>query len=57
MSKWAIDKMIKVVQDYIYYRKQVVVRIEIRYGSPHVMSDLQLLEIAYGVASRDLDWQ
>lgn len=48
-----IDEMCDVVQDYIYYKKGIVVRIEIRYDFRFLDRDIALLQHAYSIAKND----
>lgn len=48
-----IDKMCEVVEAYIYNKKGIVVRIQIRYDFRFLDHDIALLQHAYSVAIND----
>jgi hypothetical protein len=45
-----VEEMIAIVQDYIYDKKKVRVRIELRYHPFFIQSDLSKLNYCYGIA-------
>lgn len=48
-----IDEMCKAVEDYIHYKKGVVVKIVIRYDFRFLDHDITLLQHAYSVAKNN----